>query len=298
MKSLFKPMFEAGKANKDVSGMVPLNPPDVSSGSSGPHAGVATTKSGFQPLLDSGFFSQPPTEETPEQAEPVEEPPLEVKDAEPERTPPEPPAAQREAEDALKGAKAESEKILKEAQEKAAHIEREAYESGYKQGEKTGIEIGEKRFESVIKALEKALEEFKGIAASSLGEMESEIVRLSLAVARKIVHAEVLQNPDVIIQNLQHVLRRVTDKDSVVIRLHPSDADRAKSAQSELLDGMPDIRDLAFQPDPAVPRGGAVVETSFGDLDARLDEQFQRIEKSLIENLERQRSETSTDETS
>ena len=57
----------------------------------------------------------------------------------------------------IKTAREEADGIIKGAQEKAALIEREAYESGYQQGEKTGIEIGEKRFESAVKSLERAL---------------------------------------------------------------------------------------------------------------------------------------------
>ncbi len=297
MKSLFKRMFGTEGTTASESVMIPLEPPDMSGRASGHHGNGASIQPGFQPLLASIVSPEPPVEEKPVPSEPEIEQPAPVEKSKPRKAPPKPRAEEREAEEILRQAKTDSEKMLKESQEKAAHIEREAYESGYKQGEKTGIEIGEKRFESAIKALEKALVEFKEVAASSLGDMDSEIVRLSLAVARKVIHAEVLQNPDVIIQNLRHVLKRVTDKDSVVIRLHPSDAERAKSAQAELLDGIPDIRDLTFQADPAIPRGGAVVETSFGDLDARLDEQFQRIEKSLIENLEKQRSEAGQDAT-
>ena len=48
--------------------------------------------------------------------------------------------------------------------------------------------------------------------------MESEVIRLSLAVARKVIHAEVLQNSDVIVQNLKHVLKMVTEKDTILVR--------------------------------------------------------------------------------
>jgi len=195
----------------------------------------------------------------------------------------------------LEAARVEADAIIKGAQEKAALIEREAYESGYKQGEKTGIEIGEKRFESAVKSLGKALADFRVDAAKGLADMESEVIRLALAVARKVIHAEVLQNSDVVIQNLKHVLKMVTEKDTILVRLHPSDAERAKAKQSDLTSAMPDIKSLTFQADESIPRGGAIVETSFGDLDARLDEQFENVEKSILKALEERRQEAESD---
>jgi len=197
--------------------------------------------------------------------------------------------------EALDAACNEAEAIIKGAQEKAALIEREAYENGYKQGEKTGIEIGEKRFESAVKSLGKALADFREEAAKGLADMESEVIRLSLAVARKVIHAEVLQNSDVIIQNLRHVLKMVTEKDTILVRLHPTDAERAKVKQADLTIAMPDIKSLTFQADESIPKGGAIVETSFGDLDARLDEQFGKVEKNILEVLEEHRQETDSD---
>ena len=44
-----------------------------------------------------------------------------------------------------------------------------------------------------------------------------------------------------------------------------------------------------------MPRGGAIVETSFGDLDARLDEQFENVEKSILKTLEERQQETDAD---
>ena len=197
--------------------------------------------------------------------------------------------------DPIKTARDEADGIIKGAQEKAALIEREAYESGYKEGEKTGIEIGEKRFESAVKSLESALAAFREEAAKGLADMESEVIRLSLAVARKVIHAEVLQNSDVIVQNLKHVLKMVTEKDTILVRLHPKDAERAKAKQAELAVNMPDIKSLTFQADESMPRGGAIVETSFGDLDARLDEQFENVEKSILKTLEERQQETDAD---
>ncbi|MBI4774902.1 MAG: hypothetical protein HY788_12115 [Deltaproteobacteria bacterium] len=197
--------------------------------------------------------------------------------------------------EAFDTARNEADALVKGAQEKAALIEREAYESGYKQGEKTGIEIGEKRFDSAVKSLGKALADFRVEAAKGLADMESEVIRLSLAVARKVIHAEVLQNSDVIIQNLKHVLKMVTEKDTILVRLHPADAERAKAKQADLTTAMPDIKSLTFQADESIPRGGAIVETSLGDLDARLDEQFGNVEKSILKALEERRQETEPD---
>jgi len=192
----------------------------------------------------------------------------------------------------LEEARAQADGILRKAQEKADHIEREAYQRGYAQGEKTGIEIAEERFKTAIQSLGSALKDFNEATKRRIEESESEIIRLVLAIARKVVHAEALCNENLVFQNLSEVLKNVAGREAVVVRLNPKDAERMLDAQRDLLEKFPEMKHLSFEPDDSIARGGAVIETNFGDLDARLEAQLEKLERSMMETLERREEES------
>ena len=181
---------------------------------------------------------------------------------------------------------AQAAQIVEEARRNAELIERQAYEKGYQQGEVAGQEIGRKQFESVIKSLEsglKALEEEKG---RILREMEPDVLALALAIARKVVHGEIEVNPDVVIRNIRACMGQLANKDKVTVRINPSDYNHVAAYRDNLAEDAAGVRTLAFEADPSIPRGGARVETDFGELDARIDQQLEQIEKSLKQTLQ------------
>jgi flagellar assembly protein FliH len=181
-------------------------------------------------------------------------------------------------EETWKSAEALKEKILNEARHRAELIEREAYEKGYHQGEVTGEKVAQKKFESALTSLDAAIKEMHRIKAEVFNSMEPFLVQLALAVARKIVHYEITLNPDVILQNIRAAMAELVHKDSVTVRLNPLDYQHI-SNHRELISG--GVKNLVFETDPSVGRGGAILETDFGDLDARIDQQFSRIEHAL-----------------
>jgi flagellar assembly protein FliH len=181
-------------------------------------------------------------------------------------------------EETWKSAETLKEKILNEARHRAELIEREAYEKGYHQGEVTGEKVAQKKFESALTSLDVAIKEMHRIKTEILNSMEPFLVQFALTVARKVVHHEITLNPDVILQNIRAAMAELVHKDSVTVRLNPSDYQYV-SNHRELISG--GVKNLVFETDPSVNRGGAILETDFGDLDARIEQQFSRIEHTL-----------------
>jgi flagellar biosynthesis/type III secretory pathway protein FliH len=42
------------------------------------------------------------------------------------------------------------------------------------------------------------------------------------------------------------------------------------------------VKNIAFEEDPSVDRGGALIETLFGEVDARLEQQFHEIKTAMM----------------
>ncbi len=115
-----------------------------------------------------------------------------------------------------------------------------------------------------------------------VGEAEEEIVRLALAVAGKVID-RAAEDDAVAVATARRALARLRGARQAEVRVHPEDAPAARCAAAALGAGLaPDAR-LEVVEDPAVGRGGAVVETEAGSVDARVETQLAELGRALAE---------------
>ena len=177
----------------------------------------------------------------------------------------------------------EIELMLRQARMKAAEIEKEAYEKGFSEGERAGRETGEKMVEAVLKQYTQTLEELKGLRRSLLTGSEREVVRLSLEVAKKVVKREVCVDEELILALVKVALSRLADQSIMTVRVNPKDCQSILHFRES-----PGHRDswhdgIKLVEDPLITRGGCLIETDSGVIDARVEEQFREIEKGFFE---------------
>lgn len=183
----------------------------------------------------------------------------------------------------------EAEQILREARERADLIQREAFEKGFSQGERAGREMAERAMEESMRALEKAVAQWDLILEDRKGEIASEVVRLALAVARKILQREVSLDKALVLNVVKAALAKARVREDVIIRVNPMDMESISEAKVELLRELEEVRSIRVEADESVERGGALVECSMGELDLRLERQFREIEQAFERLLEEEK---------
>jgi len=114
-----------------------------------------------------------------------------------------------------------------------------------------------------------------------LDHAEEQIIQLSLAIAEKVIHHEVTTNREVIRNVLREAIKNIVDRENMKIRVHPHDFRYMMEIKSDFLQKFDGIRNIVFEEDETVLRGGAIIETLFGEVDARLDQQYHEI-KTLM----------------
>ena len=67
----------------------------------------------------------------------------------------------------------------------------------------------------------------------------------------------------------------------MVIRIHPSDKAHAEAFSPELKNLFSEIKNITFEEHSGIEKGGCVIETNFGTIDARVDQLENQIEKIL-----------------
>lgn len=165
-----------------------------------------------------------------------------------------------------------------EQQAQLAALERDAFTKGYAQGERAGLEAGGKRAEAMLRRLAQTLEELSGLRDNMVRQTERELVQLSIAIARRVLHREVSVDPELTAALAHIALERLGGPTPATVRLHPDDYAIVTSGQVTPLSA----RQVEIRPDPGVARGGCLVESEFGFINASVDAQVDEIARAVL----------------
>jgi flagellar assembly protein FliH len=159
-----------------------------------------------------------------------------------------------------------------------AALERDAFTKGYAQGERAGLEAGGKRAEAMLRRLAETLEELSGLRDNMVRQTERELVQLAIAIARRVLHREVSVDSELTAALAHIALERLGGPTPATVRLHPDDYAYVTSGQATPLSG----RQVEILPDPGVARGGCLVESEFGFINASVDAQLDEIARAVL----------------
>jgi flagellar assembly protein FliH len=128
----------------------------------------------------------------------------------------------------------------------------------------------------------------EGLAAAReevLRGMEADLMTCAVAIARRVIHEEVTQRPELITYQVQAALARVREDGTVVVRVHPTTLNALMEARPHLLNSLEDAARLRFEPDDSLAPGGCIVETAQRIVDASIETQLNRIGAALQKGL-------------
>lgn len=165
-------------------------------------------------------------------------------------------------------------------------IKEAAFQKGFLEGKRVGFESGSKRADSVIDSLNQILEQLENIRQEIYQEIEKEVAQLALSIARKIVCHEVKTTQETITCVAREALSRVNNPARITIKLNPDDLQFIKDTRSQFSRFLRNVDNIRFEAEASIQNGGCLVETDRGDIDARIEKQFQAIEESFQTQLD------------
>ncbi|HOD35798.1 MAG TPA: FliH/SctL family protein [Syntrophales bacterium] len=166
-----------------------------------------------------------------------------------------------------------------ETEKRGRAAQGEAYERGFADGSaKERRELSE-----AIKTAVSLILELEYIRRETLERMEMRILDLAFAIAAKVIHEEPRANPEVVVRVLKAAIHNLTDRDGIRIHVNPKDHDYLVGINPEALKEVEGLRNAVFVKDEGIKRGGTLIETAFGEVDARLEEQLSEIGKAFVQ---------------
>jgi flagellar assembly protein FliH len=162
-------------------------------------------------------------------------------------------------------------------------VEREqaALKTGLEKGRVAGEQEASARLKAVVERFTATVDELASSRRRFRHEAEADVVKLALAIARRVLHRELNSDPEAVFGLVKAALEKVDSREIERIRIHPADAPMV-TAQ---LDKLRPATRFEVVPDSRLERGAAVVETARGSLDASVETQLDEIERGLAERL-------------
>jgi flagellar assembly protein FliH len=140
----------------------------------------------------------------------------------------------------------------------------------------------EERLAPVLRALSASLDDLENLEAQLIQAAETDLVRLAVAIAQRVLAHQVETDPAWMRDVLTDALKRLPDRRQVAIRLHPHDAALAREQLARLADaagGSP----LTIVDDPGLPRGGCILHSEGTTLDAGVAGAVSRLGERLLQ---------------
>ena len=191
-------------------------------------------------------------------------------------------------------AEEEAERIIADANVKASEIEnevrqnleaekKEAKDKGREEGREDGFAEGKAEVDRLINRTQTALERAQDKRGEILGETEQEIIDLVLLISRKVIKVISEHQRNVIVANVTEALRKVKAKGSVIIRVNMVDLNLATEHKQDFIRMMEGVQSIQIVEDSSVDNGGCIIETDFGEIDARISSQLAELESKILE---------------
>ena len=191
--------------------------------------------------------------------------------------------AENKAASIIEKAKAEAAQIVAEANAQHDKIVSEARNEGFEQGSQEGYEKGSAEVERLIERMHKILEAVMQRREEILQDTESQIVELVILMARKVIKILSENQKNVIMANTVAALRKVKTRGSVTLRVNIEDVKLTTAHADEFIQHVENVQGITVQEDSSVEKGGCIVETDFGAIDARISSQLTELENKILE---------------
>ncbi len=156
-------------------------------------------------------------------------------------------------------------------------IKKESYDKGLQDG----LKQAEEQFLATLQSLQSILGDIDRLREDILKNSSEDMIRLIIAIARQVIRTEISIQPEIIVNTLGEALQVAVRSDECVVRIHPDDLEFVSSAKADFMSRINDLKNISIETDPRISRGGCVIESDYGKVDATVETQLEEIYQHL-----------------
>lgn len=171
------------------------------------------------------------------------------------------------------------------ARAEAEAIRAEAREAGHEDGFRAGMQEALESMRPAAESLAEATNALAEERARSGEALERHAVDLALALAEKALQAALEVDPERVVDVVKGAMRLLVEREDVTVFVNPLDVDVVRQAMEDEPDRPGGARVEVLE-ERRVARGGALLRTAVGEVDARLETKLEQAREVLLSELE------------
>ncbi|MCE5266928.1 MAG: hypothetical protein LLG00_03470 [Planctomycetaceae bacterium] len=187
-----------------------------------------------------------------------------------------------QANDCLEKVRIDAAHLVDEARKEADAIRREAAEAGCQAAVSEVERMVAEKTSPAVAALRQAATDLQAAKQAWLCHWESAAVKLSTAIAAKIIRRELHEEPEITLSLVREALQLAAGSPEIRLQLNPQDYDALGEQVRAVMSAISALGDAQVVSDATISQGGCRVQTRFGTIDQQIESQLKRIEEELI----------------
>jgi len=158
----------------------------------------------------------------------------------------------------------------------------QAHAKGVQEGIEQGRKQGHQEIEPAVNLLKQWVQVLDAEKSEFFRRLEDSLLKLSVFIAEKIISREIRQDPKIIKGLVSGALARVSHGGKIIIRVHGTDLETVKAMSLQELMPQGIAGDIIVEADQKVGKGGCVIETPGGVIDAQIHTQLTELSREVF----------------
>lgn len=164
----------------------------------------------------------------------------------------------------------EADRIRQEAEQQAEEMRQRGYDEGYQEG-----------LAAYTQQTTRALLQLR----SQEGAIENEFIKLVRVCVEKVLGQEIKLNPDAVSGIVRMALKDARQQREIIVRAHPEDIDGLNKNKRKLMEVLARANMIEIREDQTIERGGCIILTELGTIDASLNQQLDAMQAAIDEEI-------------
>ncbi|MBB6481959.1 flagellar assembly protein FliH [Spirochaeta isovalerica] len=191
--------------------------------------------------------------------------------------------AEEEALKTRETAEAEAARLRDDTERQIEDFKKDAYDKGYEAGREEGFKSGEAEVARLIERIHTIMNKSIEKRVEIIEEAESQLIDLVLQISRKVIKVVSENQKNVVINNVVQALRKMKSRGDVAIKVNLADLEITTEHTQDFLRMVENVKSITVLEDSSVDKGGCIIETDFGQIDARISSQLKEIEEKILD---------------
>ena len=119
-----------------------------------------------------------------------------------------------------------------------------------------------------------------------LNEAREKILELVIQISRKVTFDALTVDPESTLMMIRGVIEGLVDRSKLKIKVNPDHLPIVEQNIDQFVPKSATLKEVTIEADARVRYGGCLIETPTGDIDARLESQFEVLQEAILSREE------------